>query len=137
MQINMKCFQEIPNIQFKNLIGIGGFSTVYLVYRIDDSEHYVAKIVDDRHSNEIKRYFNNEISILKSLKHNNIVKYIDNIRTSKCNILLMEYCSGQSLLKCLRKYIKKYNKPFPEEIVQHIMKQIVKGLEYIHQNNIY
>ena len=131
-----ECFKEIPNIQFKKLIGRGGFSIVCLVYRVNDGEHYAAKIVDNSCSNDIKRYFYNEIAILKSLKHDNIVKYIDNIGTSKYNILLMEYCCGQSLLKCLQRYIMKYNKPFSEVTVQYIMRQIVKGLEYIHQNNI-
>ena len=48
----------------------------------------------------------------------------------------MEYCSGNSLLSCLKKYISMYHKTFNEEIIQQIMKQIVNGLKYLHEKNI-
>ena len=84
-----------------------------------------------------QKYFKNELLILKSLKHPNIVHLEDVKSDNKYYYIVMEYINGGSLTDCLKTYQKRNKgKSFPEEIVQHLMKQIVSAIKYIHGQNI-
>ena len=83
-----------------------------------------------------KKYFDNEISILKSLNHPNIVKLEEVKRSSNHYYIVMEYINGGGLSNCLKKYMERHKKAFPEEIVQHLMRQIIEGLYYLHSRKI-
>ena len=111
---------------------------VFLSTKKDSKEFYATKKIDRKHADrpEVKRYFTNEINILKSLKHNKIIRLVDLKQTPSHYYIVMEYCNGGSLLSCLNKYKKLYKKPFSEEIVQYLMRQIVSGLKYIHRHKI-
>ena len=135
--LNGDPFYEIQDFQFKKLIGKGRLSTVWLVYKQNEDKYYAAKVLNKKNcSNDVVKFFYNEISIFSSLNHNNIVRYYGNRETSSSYVLIMEYCSGNSLLSCLKRHIQMYKKPFTEVIIQQIMNQIVKGLKYLHENNI-
>ena len=135
--LNENSFYEIQDYKFCKCIGKGRLSSVWLVYKKNEDKYCAAKVLEKFGcSMDVKRFFNNEISILSSLEHYNIVRYYDNKEISFCYILFMEYCSGNSLLSCLKKYISMYHKTFNEEIIQQIMKQIVNGLKYLHEKNI-
>jgi serine/threonine protein kinase len=56
--------------------------------------------------------------------------------TIKEYLIGMEYCSGGSISKCLKKYYVMYGKPFSEEIVQYLMRQIIQGVKFIHEKGI-
>ena len=83
-----------------------------------------------------KKYFDNEIKILTTLKHPNIVKLEELKKTKNYYYLVMEYVNGGSLGDCLESYKRKNGKAFPEEIVQYLMRQIVETIKYIHGLNI-
>ena len=135
--INSNPFYEIQDYQFKKIIGKGRLSTVWLVYKKNEDKYYAAKVLDKKKSsNDLVKYFYNEISIMSSLNHKNIVSYEGNREISSSYVLIMEYCSGNSLLSCLKRHIKMYKRPLTEVIIQQIMGQIVNGLKYLHENNI-
>ena len=129
---------KIGNLTLLKLIGKGTMGEVYLSSRKDCKEHFATKKVTKEYADrpQVKKYFVNEISLLKRLKHNKIVKLIDLKQTPSHYYIVMEYCNGGSLLHCLRKYITLYKKPFSEEIVQYLMRQIVRGVKYIHEKGI-
>ena len=84
-----------------------------------------------------QKYFKNELLILKSLKHPNIVHLEDVKSDNKYYYIVMEYINGGSLTDCLKTYQKRNKgKSFPEEIVQHLMKQIVSAVKHIHYQKI-
>lgn len=84
----------------------------------------------------LKKYIENEIMILKKVKHPNIVKLFD-VKVKKDYIyLVMEYCNGGSLSDALNNYLNKYGAPFSEELVRYLMKQILSGVEYLHKHGI-
>ena len=111
---------------------------VFLSSKKDSKEYFATKKIDRKHADrpEVKRYFTNEIKILRNLKHNKIIRLVDLKQTPSHYYIVMEYCNGGSLLNCLNKYKKLYQKPFSEEIVQYLMRQIVSGLKYIHEHKI-
>ena len=129
---------KIGNLTLLKLIGKGTMGEVYLSSKKDCKEHFATKKVTKEYADrpQVKKYFINEISILKRLKHNKIVKLIDLKQTPSHYYIVMEYCNGGSLLHCLRKFITIYKKPFSEEIVQYLMRQIVRGVKYIHEKGI-
>ena len=132
----MMKFQELT---FINQIGKGSFGTVYLTSIEGKSDNYFAtkvikKSVAD--SPKVKKYFHNEIQILKEINHKNIMKLIELKQSEENYYLVCELCNGGSLHHCINKYLKMYRKPFSEEIVQYLMKQIIKALQYLHSNHI-
>ena len=108
------------------------FSTLELKDKI-----YATKLIDKKNNNEdLKRYFDNEISILKEINHPNIIKLIDVKENSNYIFIILEYCNGGNLQSFLDKYVKENNKGLSEEIVQYLMRQIIDVYKYLHNKGI-
>ena len=119
-------------------LGEGSFGVVYLTRKEGDSKKYATKELDREEidSSEAKKYLINEIRILQSLNHPNIVKFVDIKKTKKHYYIMMEFCNGGELSKNLEKYMMKNGTAFPEELVQHFMRQIIDAFKYIHGKKI-
>lgn len=76
-----------------------------------------------------------EINILKSLDHPNIVRFYSFFETSFRIFLIMELISGGSLKSMLdeRKISKK---PFTNEEIRLIMSSLINAVKYLHENEI-
>ena len=85
---------------------------------------------------KVKKYFNNEIFILRNINHPNTIKLYDIKQTLNNFYLVFDLCNGGGLSNCLEKYKRENKKPFTQEIVQHIMRQIVSAIQYLHHNKI-
>ena len=119
-------------------LGKGAFGEVFLTQKKGHKELFATKRLDRAFSEKpenIKR-LQNEISLLKKIKHPNIVALIDLKKTKSHCYIVMEFCNGGDLSGCLKKYKEAYHRPFPEAIVQYLMRQIVNGLEFLHSNKI-
>ena len=119
-------------------LGKGTFGEVYLTKKENSNNLFATKRLDKQlvDSQKYQKYFNNEISILNQLKHENIIKLYDIRHTENHYYMIMEYCNGGSLLQCLKRYKELYHRPFTEEIVQYLMYQIVSAVKYIHSKRI-
>tara|TARA_B100000925_G_scaffold159615_1_gene119841 strand:- start:59 stop:1216 length:1158 start_codon:yes stop_codon:yes gene_type:complete len=114
---------------YSDPIGYGSFSIIYKGFKVATHNEpkktiaikQITKIIDNK-------YFNNEISLMKKLKHPNILQLIDVVRTKGIVYIILEYCNGGDLSK----YISSDN------INQdyRYFSQILSGLEYLHKNNI-
>ncbi len=78
-----------------------------------------------------KKKMSNEISILKQLRHPNVVKLLETFDTDKHHLIVMELCPGGDLLNYVRKR-RKLN----EKYAKFVFKQIMEGLAYLHQNGV-
>ena len=119
-------------------LGKGTFGEVYLTTKRDSAFLFATKrmnaeLVDDP---KYKKYFNNEITILRRLYHKNIIKLEALKKTMNHYYVIMEYCNGGTLTQCLEKYKNLYHRPFSEEIVQHIMRQVISAINYMHDQKI-
>ena len=125
---------KLDDLTFIKPIGKGSFGHVYLTSKVNYQQLFATKIIKKSiaDSPKVKKYFHNEIEILKEIKHKNIMQLIEVKHTQDNYYLVCELCNGGSLYQNLDKYLKMYRKPFSEEIVQFLMKQIIEALKYLH-----
>merc|ERR1712223_918464 len=93
---------QMQNFKVLKSLGEGAFSTVYKVKRISDGQEYALKKVKMGKLTE-KEKLNalNEIRILASIQHPNIVSYKESFMEDRTSTLciVMEFCDGGDLLQ--------------------------------------
>ena len=106
-------------------IGYGSFSIIYKGYNTHSDNliaiKQITKIID-------KRYFNNEVDLMKNLNHPNILKLYDVIKKKNTIYLILEYCNCGDLSKYISSNDNSNNMKY--------FYQIFSGLEYLCNNNI-
>ena len=124
---------EINGYIFKEVIGYGGFATIYLVNHKISRFIYAAKVIKLNKENNLGNYitYKREIESLCKLDHPNIIKLYDYFTKNDNLILILEYCKNGSL----QNYIKEKG-PLNEEKFLILFKEIVEALKYIHSQNI-
>jgi len=130
---------QIEDLVLIKSIGKGAFGEVFLTTKRGTQQQFATKKVQKSVvlQEKVKKYFNNEIFILRNVNHPNIIKLYEIKQTLNNFYLVFDLCNGGGLSNCLEKYMKNNgNKPFSQEIVQHIMRQLVSGLQYLHKNKI-
>ena len=121
----------------KNL-GKGAFGNVCLVTRKEDKKVYAMKSINigKLDNKEIEAGLN-EIRILASLSHPNIIGYkeafYDN-NTRTLNII-MEYADDGDISKKIQENLKRRLR-FEESTIWEWIIQLLKGLKYLHDNKI-
>ena len=129
---------QIEDFSLGKCIGKGSFGEVYLTTRNGYNKLYATKKIPKKkvESPSIKKHLIDEIEILKTLDHKNIIK-LETIKQSENNYyIISEYYNGGGLYDILKQYKKIYGRPFPENIVQHLMRQIIDAVIYLHQRKI-
>ena len=98
--------QQIDDITLLKVLGKGAYGEVYLSTKKGRKEYYATKKLDRSKIDNtgLKKYFDNEQKILKSLNHPNIVKLEGMRKTSQHYYIVMEYVNGGMLSDCLKKY---------------------------------
>lgn len=119
-------------------IGEGAFSTVYKVIRKSDQMMYALKKVKIAQlKNKEKENALNEIRILASIDHPNIVAYkdafIDDQDDTLC--IVMEFLAGGDLYNKITE-CKKKRAMIPERLIWRYLIQMVRGLKYLHSMKI-
>jgi len=129
---------QVDNLILEKCLGKGSFGEVYLSRKCDNDKIFATKKYEREKidKTEALKYLRNEILILQTLNHPNIVKFEDIKKTKNHYYIVMEYCNGGELAKALEKYIIINGRPFPEELVQYFMKQIISAFNYIHSKRI-
>jgi len=111
-------------------IARGSFSNVCLGKNLETGDEVAIKIIDTVKHQKLSKYFDREISIIKSLEHPNIVRMLDEFRESQRTFLVFEYCNHGDLVKLTG------GKPIKEKYVRKILSQVRNGLGYLHRNGI-
>ncbi|KAJ6014288.1 hypothetical protein N7540_008879 [Penicillium herquei] len=115
-------------------IGKGAFATVYKLATKQHGAIYAAKELDKRRfmrNGILDQKVDNEMKIMRDLKHPNIVQYIDHHEHDRWIYIIMEYVPGGELSTFLQSPGK-----IPEEMVQTITRQLLRALHYLHQRRI-
>ena len=114
------------------ILGQGAFGVVYLGLNVDSGELMAVKQIsnDELKTKELSS-LENEISVLRTLKHPNIVRYIGTERNPSTLSIFLEYVPGGSLKSLIDKFGS-----LEEAVVKSYTRQILLGLEYLHRNGI-
>ena len=133
----MEVFKSKPNFKIIKKVGGGSFGLVYKVLDKNDNKFYAIKRVElnDQNKDNIKEV-EKEAKILKEIKSDNVVKYIDYFYEEDGSFnIVMEFCEYSDL----RSYIKKFkneNKKIAESVIRLIITELSNGLKDIHSNNV-
>ncbi len=133
---------------FTSRIGSGTFGRVHLAYHFDRPlDSVVVKEYRPHHKDvsmaSVVNHSVREINALEILHgHPNIIKLISTYRCdalSTTQRLVMEYCTGDTLLDYLQKHSKAYGEPencfFREPQVRIVMKQLLSALSFAHREH--
>ena len=119
-------------------LGSGAYSTVSLVTRKQDQKIYALKCVQISKLSPIERQNSlNEISLLASINHKNIISYKEsfyNEENHTLNIILEYADDGDLQTKIISK--KKFGCFFEEKTIWSLFIQMVKGLNELHKRKI-
>lgn len=127
---------KLSDFKILKELGKGSYGTVYTVRSYIDDNIYVMKKMElnnltDKQQKECYR----EVSILKKVSHQNIIKYYSSFLDCGNLYIIMEYAEGGDLYSLIKHY-KRHNKHFDEFDIWRIAFDILNGLEYLHKNNI-
>ena len=87
-----------------NILGSGTFGKVFLATSVADADFKVAiKVISKKKIGDDIDQLLDEINILKSLDHPNIVKYYETYENQKYMYIVMEYCPGGELFDVIAK----------------------------------
>ena len=113
---------------YEELIGTGGFSTVYKGKEFSSGKTVAIKVVrTNKYDPKIKENFISEANLLETLYHKNIVRFIKRGQDENCIFLIMEFVEGLTL----KKYVEKLGK-LSESEARGIFSQIVDAISYFH-----
>lgn len=126
LQVTSQEVSQIGNYQILEEIGEGAFGKVYLAKHIILNIHVVLKcgLIDD--PNIVR-----EVYYHRQLKHKNIVKLYEIIKTEKHLWMVLEYCQGSELF-----YYIYEKKRIEYHECQNIFFQILIGLKHVHSLNL-
>ncbi|KJZ77023.1 hypothetical protein HIM_03344 [Hirsutella minnesotensis 3608] len=123
------------------LIGQGSFGSVYLALHAVTGELLAVKQVEspapgansqsDTRKKSMIDALKREISLLRELRHPNIVQYLGCSSSSDQLNIFLEYVPGGSVQTMLNSY-----GALPEPLVRSFVRQILTGLSYLHNRDI-
>lgn len=118
-------------------IGQGSFGNVYLGLNGLTGELMAIKQVDmpqnetERSKKTMVGALKQEISLLKELSHDNIVRYLGSNTDHTRMYIFLEYVPGGSVSSMLKMY-----GPFEDRLVRNFTRQVIVGLVYLHSRGI-
>ncbi|KAG2733728.1 hypothetical protein G9P44_003253 [Scheffersomyces stipitis] len=118
-------------------IGAGSFGSVYLGMNPFSGELMAVKQIplpSKNNAEEAKKLMSeqqHELTLLKSLNHENIVRYYGASTDDEYLNIFLEYVPGGSVQTMLQSY-----GPFEEPLIRNFIRQVLIGLSYLHGEDI-
>ncbi|ANZ76243.1 BA75_03284T0 [Komagataella pastoris] len=124
--------QQSMNMERYDLLekmGEGAFSVVHKAQDKTTGQHVAIKIIrkyqlDAQQQASVLK----EVTIMRQLRHQNIVEFIDFIESEDYYLIVQELVSGGELFAEIVKYTY-----FSEDLVRHIIIQVAQAIRYLHE----
>jgi serine/threonine protein kinase len=115
-----------------DILGKGGWGTVYKAWDMHSNTFVAVKEVGlAQIPREMLGGIQSEITLLQSLDHPRIVRYIDSLRSEKALYIVLEYVENGSLEWIVKKFGN-----FPEHLIAKYIQQVLEGLLYLHGQGV-
>ncbi|CAI5689182.1 unnamed protein product [Oreochromis niloticus] len=114
---------------FKGKMGSGSFSEVFMVREKKTGKMYALKCLKKKHLAHSN--LENEINVLRRIKHDNVVGLEDFYESRTHYYLVMQLVSGGELFdRILDKGV------YTEKDASKVIKQVLQAVSYLHENSI-
>ena len=122
----------LKHFKVLKFLGKGSFGSVYKVKRISDDKIYAVKEMDVKSMSQVEREEAvNEVRLLASVKHPNIVDYNEAFVDGNRLCIVMEYAAEGDFSSIVKKQ-QSLRKPFPETEIWNYFIQIARGIGALH-----
>ncbi|GMH45647.1 hypothetical protein BSKO_13604 [Bryopsis sp. KO-2023] len=122
--------------QVLEFLGKGSYGSVYRVRRHQDNGIYAVKEMDVRTMGHAeKEEILNEVRLLASIRHPNVVSYQEAFVDGGRLCIVMEYAPGGDLSTTIKKH-RVTRKPMHDDLIWKYFIQIVRGLQALHSVKI-
>jgi len=113
-------------------LGSGAVGTVFQGLNLDTGELMAVKLMDsaDLSARELAA-LEQEVQLLRSFRHPNIVRYLGAQREGSTLCIFLEYVPGGSVKRLLDRF-----GGLEEAVVRRYTRHLLVGLEYLHRNGI-
>nr|NP_001027631.1 calmodulin-dependent protein kinase homologue [Ciona intestinalis]BAC57526.1 calmodulin-dependent protein kinase homologue [Ciona intestinalis] len=115
----------------KEVLGTGAFSKVFLAENRKSGNRVAIKCIPRKLIKGKEDSINNEISVLRSLKHCNIVELLEIYDNPSHLYLVMQLVSGGELFD---RIVEKGS--YTEKDASHLISQILDAIDYLHSKDI-
>jgi len=120
------------DLKYIETIGHGSFGTIIHVIEISSNRDLAVKVVNKNGANlSMINKMKEEISILKQINHENIIKFFGFFETNNQLLIKMEYIKYGTLNHWI-----KNNKKISEEEASIIISKILSAIVYLHSKQI-
>ena len=126
------------DFEILSTLGQGAFSTVFLVKRKKNQKRYALKSIKMEKLNKTEQANSvNEIRILSSINHPNIISYKESFwnENNKTLNIIMEYCDDGDLESKII-YMRRNKIKFKEKLIWSYIIQILFGLKTLHDKGV-
>ena len=118
-------------------LGEGGFGCVYKVKNRSTGAYYAAKVVDTpvrcSYCPKTGEELPQEILIMRSLRHENVIRYVEHFHGDGVWVIVMEYLSGY---EDLYEYMRRKDRNFDELRAASIISQTLNTVYYLKKLGI-
>lgn len=128
----------LANFKILDRLGDGSYSSVYKAMRIQDNKVYcIKKVKLSGLSDKEKQNALNEVRILATINHPNVIKYKEAFmdRETKQLCLVIEYADDKDLYQKIKRRSLD-SELFEEDDIWYIFLQLLKGLKALHDLRI-
>ncbi|EGF99951.1 uncharacterized protein MELLADRAFT_50544, partial [Melampsora larici-populina 98AG31] len=124
---------EIPGFTIGDEIGRGSFAVVYEGVNAHTKQKVAIKaVIKGKLTTKLFQNLQDEINILKQIRHGNVVGLVDCISTNDHIFLVMQYCAEGDLSV----YIKSKDGGLNEWVVRSFLGQLADALQFLRSHSI-
>nr|XP_022919763.1 serine/threonine-protein kinase PLK4 [Onthophagus taurus] len=137
MASSINSFSErIEEYEVHNLLGKGGFASVYRAKCLKTGMNVAIKMIDKKlmQAAGMVSRVRQEVSIHYRLKHPSILELYTFFEDQNYVYLVLELCHNGELQQYLKKHTEHH--VLSESEASSIMRQVVEGVQYLHSHNI-
>ncbi|KAK7794686.1 hypothetical protein R5R35_008017 [Gryllus longicercus] len=126
--------ERIENYEVHNLLGKGGFASVYRAKCLKSGTDVAVKMIDKKlmQAAGMVERVRQEVAIHCRLKHPSVLELYTFFEDANYVYLILELCHNGEI----QRYLKNNSKILDEQEASHILRQVVQGLLYLHSHNI-